>query len=176
MKYAISKPNLGEDKTCKIIFKKIFEAVQEIHQNGIFHLDIKLENVLLDKNYEPKLSDFGLAEISDKCDENGKLNFFVGTPYYCSPQIQERKPYDGTKVDIYSLGILLFVLALGKFPYNDKKEFKIFNKLIKSNQQKELKKYINDKIKKKKFQKLFKIYFWKWLNIMKNLEQPLKIY
>ena len=159
MKYAITKPNLGEEKTCKIIFKKILEAVQEIHQNGIFHLDIKLQNVLLDKNYEPKLSDFGLAEISDKCDENGKLNFFVGTPYYCSPQIQEREPYDGTKADIYSLGILLFVLALGKFPYNDEKEFKKFNKFTKSNQQKELKKYINDKIKKIKISETFQNLF-----------------
>ena len=120
-----------EEKKCiKFYFKKILEIVQEIHQNGIFHLDIKLQNILVKDNYEPILSDFGLSEKLENS-KNGKLLDNRGTPGFTSPQIDERLEYDGIQTDIYSLGISLFQLVVGILPFENSSKRKEFYDIIK---------------------------------------------
>ena len=83
-------------------------GLQSIHKENICHRDIKLENILLDENYNPKLCDFGLSDFN-----KGNLIESVGTINYAAPEILEQKPYNGFKIDIFSLGVTLLTLVTG---------------------------------------------------------------
>ena len=96
---------LGE-RCSKIIFKRILLGVQALHKAGIYHRDLKVDNIVLDKEYNPKICDFGLAT-----DEKGVLNDGIGTINYKPPQKFEGKDYNGIKADIFSLGCVLFALV-----------------------------------------------------------------
>ena len=116
----INEPNINFDELLvKLIFKKILKCVQYCHDNKIYHLDIKLGNILLDKNFKIKLADFGVSTEFNQ-DNNGfrpKLRKKVGTPIYMCPEIIEKREYDGIKVDIFSLGVVLFYLYTKKNPF-----------------------------------------------------------
>ena len=97
-----------ERKYAKFIFRKIVKGVQAIHESGFCHRDLKMENILLDEFFNPKICDFGLAtELKGKDGSRKKLSDLVGTPGHYAPEILERKLYDGIKVDIFCLGIIL---------------------------------------------------------------------
>ena len=100
---------LGEFKS-KAFFYKIVKAIQSIHQKGICHRDIKMENILLIENFTPKIGDFGNA-IENK----PNLNFYFGSRPYVAPEILKNVPYDGFAVDVFSLGVTLIYLTIG-FP------------------------------------------------------------
>ena len=98
----------------KVIFKKILEDIQYCHQKNICHLDIKIANILLNENFDPKIADFGLSqEIADSDGIPFKKIGFVGTPSYMCPQMLENVPYLGIDADIFSLGCILFNLVTG---------------------------------------------------------------
>ena len=99
-----------EEKYAKILFKKILKGVQEMHNNKICHTDIKLNNIVLDENFNPKLCDFGYVHSVDK---KKKLTKAFGTRGYCAPEAF-RKRYDGIKADIFSLGVSLLRIVTGK--------------------------------------------------------------
>ena len=128
------------EKYGKFIFNIILDVINEIHKIGFTHRDIKCENILLDKWFNIKIVDFGFATfLYDKKGEK-KFNNFLGTFCYAAPEICENKKYDGKKIDIYSLGILLFILVTGKYfllykitkEYYDKnnKNYKNYEKFI----------------------------------------------
>jgi serine/threonine protein kinase len=98
----------------KYIFDKILRAVQAIHGAGICHRDLKLENILLDQNYNPVICDFSLATNNNV----NALNDFVGYRSISSPQILNQQVYNGFKADIFSLGALLFNLVAGIKGFN----------------------------------------------------------
>ena len=108
------------EKISSKIFSKIVKALQYIHENNIAHCDIKPENILLDKNYSPKLSDFGFSQTFKGNEGDYMLHQFNGTDIYCAPET--RKAYitgfNGVKHDIFSLGVLLFVITIGSFPFD----------------------------------------------------------
>ena len=96
----------------KVIFAKILRGVLSFHNQGICHRDLKLENILLDENFNPKIADFGFAAY------NKKLKEFLGTDGYAAPEVYvKNKIYDGFKVDIFSLGVILFNLYTGNIPF-----------------------------------------------------------
>ena len=97
----------------KIIFHKILKGIQFCHQNNICHRDIKLENILLDENFNPKISDFGYA-----CYNESYLSDNIGTIQYKSPEISNSMKYDGFKADIFNLGEILFILVTGNLGFN----------------------------------------------------------
>jgi len=104
-----------KEKFCKIIFKKILEGIQFCHDNNYCHLDIKLNNILLDDKFNPIITDFGL---SLKLRKNGELRRFggkIGTKKYMCPQMFDREhcSYTGLDADIFALGVLLFILVTG---------------------------------------------------------------
>lgn len=81
---------------------------------NVVHRDIKLENILLDSNHNIKIIDFGFSIIIP---DDKKLKIFCGTPSYMSPEIVSKIEYVGSKADIWALGILLYVMLQGKFPF-----------------------------------------------------------
>ena len=113
----------------KLIFYKILKRIEFIHGNEIVHLDIKLENILLDEQYNLKISNF-TSSVKGERKKLENLKYHVGTKNYYSPQIffakEFKKPkikFNGFKNDIYSLGICLFILVTGKLPFQDYKEY-----------------------------------------------------
>ena len=97
-----------EEKYAKLFFKKILLGVQSFHNIGVYHLDLKVDNILLDDKYNPKICDFGLGS-----DDSGILVGYRGTKEYMPPQILEHKQYTGIKADIFCLGSLLFIIVTG---------------------------------------------------------------
>ncbi len=102
-------PTTGlEEDICKILFFKIFKAIKECHDSNICIRDIKLENILLDDKYNPILCDFGFGKISEN-----KITGQVGTFKYMAPEVLLDEPYSGFKVDIFNLGLTLYVSMTG---------------------------------------------------------------
>ena len=101
------------------LFIRIVKTVKYLHENNIVHCDLKPENILFDKYFNVKLNDFGFSQEFDG--KNGKvlLHRFNGTPIYSSPDVRlaSTKGFDGIKNDIFSLGVLLFVITIGDFPF-----------------------------------------------------------
>ena len=102
----------------KTIFKNILLAVHELHENNICHLDLKLENIMIDtKSGEIKLLDFGFADTTFAEGKERMITKFRGSIHYSSPEIVTNTPFDGKKADIWSLGVLFYVLIARHFPF-----------------------------------------------------------
>jgi len=99
----------------KKIFIQIVEITEFIHKKGIVHRDLKLENVMLKANHKVKIIDFGLCAIAP-CDS--MLDSFLGSVEYACPEILDRRPYNGCKAEVWSLGVMLFALLYGQFPFS----------------------------------------------------------
>uniref|UniRef100_A0A8C2EYA3 non-specific serine/threonine protein kinase n=1 Tax=Cyprinus carpio TaxID=7962 RepID=A0A8C2EYA3_CYPCA len=112
--YIQDKQRLSEEEA-RHFFRQITSAVQYCHKNGVVHRDLKLENILLDKDLNVKLADFGLSNryMRGQC-----LDTFCGSPLYASPEIVNGLPYHGPEVDCWSLGVLLYALVYGSMPFD----------------------------------------------------------
>jgi len=101
------------------LFLKIVLGVKFLHENDIAHCDLKPENILLDKYFNPKINDFGFSQKFNRKNGDYLLHKRSGTPIYSSPDVRLAftKGYDGIKNDIFSLGVLLFVITIGEFPF-----------------------------------------------------------
>ena len=108
------------ETTCKSIFKQIIGAINYCHSIKISHRDIKLENILIN-NKEVKLIDFGFAIANQT-----KSRTFCGTPSYMAPELVNRDEYSPFAVDIWALGVLLFAMLCGKFPFHEKHENSLY--------------------------------------------------
>jgi serine/threonine protein kinase len=115
-----------EDFWIRNCFRQICLGVQEIHHRGFVHRDIKPENILLDEGLNPKICDFGwAAPIS----EEAQRNTFCGTYEYIPPEIYENEFYD-QRIDVWSLGILLYEMYFQQSPFSSKSVFKIYRNII----------------------------------------------
>ena len=97
------------------IFYDLVKAVETCHKCGITHGDIKLENILLSSSFNIKLIDFGFAKRIDE----GLISSLTGTKGYAAPEcfITSAKEYEGIPSDIFSLGVVLFILVMGFYPF-----------------------------------------------------------
>jgi len=104
-----------KEQTARKYFKNMLDGVEYLHKKmSIVHRDLKLENLLLDESYmNVTITDFGLCDYID----DAPMRLFCGSPCYAAPELIQRIPYDGVKVDIWSLGILLYVMLFGMFPW-----------------------------------------------------------
>lgn len=96
------------------ILRKILSALAYLHSKRICHRDIKLENVLLDADLNPKLIDFGFSSFEN---EHASLTLFCGTPNYMSPEIVSKTPYSGAQSDSWAFGVLCYRVLVGNFPF-----------------------------------------------------------
>lgn len=125
----IEKTKAFQDQMARHIFTEILDGLQHMHESGYAHLDIKLENVYFDQDYVVKLADFDLSRQITSKDFSPRR---VGSVNYMAPEIQEDRGFNGVKVDIFSLGVLLFCLASGKLPFVSAKANDAWFKHIKS--------------------------------------------
>lgn len=114
--YIITHGKMTEEQAQKF-FLQLLSAVSYCHENGIVHRDLKIENVLIDTNGDVKLVDFGLSNFFDPSD---KLKTFCGSLYFAAPELLRGIVYTGPEIDVWSLGIILYVLVCGKVPFDDK--------------------------------------------------------
>ncbi|XP_075462718.1 serine/threonine-protein kinase SIK3 [Ascaphus truei] len=103
------------EKEARRKFKQIVAAVHFCHCRNIVHRDLKAENLLLDANLNIKIADFG---FSNRFTPGQLLKTWCGSPPYAAPELFEGKEYDGPKVDIWSLGVVLYVLVCGALPFD----------------------------------------------------------
>ncbi|OMJ84280.1 hypothetical protein SteCoe_14624 [Stentor coeruleus] len=121
----ILKKKKMHEKQVMHFARSFFEVLEYIHSKGIIHRDLKLENILMTSNIEDsefKLADFGLACYIDKSFKSKS-----GSPGYMAPEILRGSPYS-TKVDIFSAGIIIFILLTGTSPFVDTTTQKIIEK------------------------------------------------
>lgn len=103
---------LREDEARRY-FQQLINAVDYCHSRGVFHRDLKPENLLLDSHGVLKVSDFGLSALSQQLQGDGLLHTACGTPNYVAPEVLKDKGYDGTASDVWSCGVILYVLMAG---------------------------------------------------------------
>lgn len=119
--YVCKKRYLNEDEA-GLLFNQLINAVDYLHKNGIVHRDLKLENVLLDKDGNILLTDFGFASWIKKSNGNANSNYFktsCGSPCYAAPELVISGSYDGPTADIWSCGVILFAMLAGYLPFDD---------------------------------------------------------
>ncbi|KAL8036792.1 hypothetical protein ABFX02_12G181600 [Erythranthe guttata] len=126
----IAKGRFSED-LCRKYFQQLISAVDYCHSHGVFHRDLKPENLLLDENWDLKVTDFGLSAVTDQIQSDGLLHTLCGTPAYVAPEILAKKGYDGAKVDVWSCGVILYVLNAGYLPFNDTNLMAMYRKIYK---------------------------------------------
>ncbi|CAI0476023.1 unnamed protein product [Linum tenue] len=126
----VAKGRLKED-VARRYFQQLVSAVAFCHARGVFHRDLKPENLLLDENGNLKVSDFGLSAVADQIRQDGLFHTFCGTPAYVAPEVLARKGYDAAKVDIWSCGVILFVLMAGYLPFHDQNIMLMYKKIYK---------------------------------------------
>lgn len=115
----LKRHKLTEHET-KVLFKSIVDGVLYCHKNGVTHRDLKLENILLSDENEPIVTDFGFARyIGAATDQRTRSRTFCGSYAYVAPEILQGIPYDGMASDVWSLGVVLYTLVCGRFPFDD---------------------------------------------------------
>lgn len=115
------------------IFHKLFYGISHIHDKGYVHLDIKPDNILITKEMDLKIGDFGLSQPSKGEDGNGIFSKRrCGTKSFWSPEIALGFEYNGEQADLYSLAIMLFIIIFGCRPFREiKTDDPLFMKLLK---------------------------------------------
>ena len=145
MNLLIKKDILTEDEA-RFYIAELILSIESIHKLDCIHRDIKPDNILIDKNGHIKLSDFGLAKISEKLFENNNNNLTgcrngkeiyrheknyscVGTAYYVAPEVLIKKGY-GPEVDWWSVGVIFFEMLVGYAPFCSKETSEVCHKIL----------------------------------------------
>uniref|UniRef100_A0A0D9UY34 non-specific serine/threonine protein kinase n=1 Tax=Leersia perrieri TaxID=77586 RepID=A0A0D9UY34_9ORYZ len=110
-------------------FQQLVSAVAFCHARGVFHRDIKPENLLVDGAGDLKVSDFGLSAVADQMRHDGLFHTFCGTPAYVAPEVVSRRGYAAAMADLWSCGVVLFVLVAGYLPFQDRNLVGMYRKI-----------------------------------------------
>lgn len=113
--FLVSKGRLPPQEALKY-FREVIYGIDYCHRFNICHRDLKPENLLLDTNQRIKVADFGMAAMEI---DQGMLETSCGSPHYASPEIVAGKLYHGAASDIWSCGVVLYALLVGRLPFDD---------------------------------------------------------
>ncbi|XP_021713660.1 CBL-interacting protein kinase 2-like [Chenopodium quinoa] len=127
----VARGRLKED-IARWIFQQLISAMDVCHRGGVYHRDLKLENLLIDEDGGLKVSDFGLSALADSRQQDGLLHTMCGTPAYVAPEVINRRGYDGAKADIWSCGVILYVLLAGHLPFQDTNLIEMYKKITRA--------------------------------------------
>ncbi|XP_049319620.1 testis-specific serine/threonine-protein kinase 6-like [Astyanax mexicanus] len=111
--------------TARRWFSQLVSALDYMHEQDIVHHDLKCDNILVTEDCNVKITDFGLSCVTKGYPE--LCNTFCGTLGYISPEVHNREAYDGKKSDVWSLGIVLYVMVTGKLPSCSRKKKELAN-------------------------------------------------
>eukprot|EP00918_Siedleckia_nematoides_P023942 GHVU01051651.1.p1 GENE.GHVU01051651.1~~GHVU01051651.1.p1 ORF type:complete len:584 (-),score=65.06 GHVU01051651.1:124-1875(-) len=110
-------PGLPETEARRL-FKEICSAIAHCHKNGVVHRDLKCENILLDKENRVRVSDFGFSMVLPN--KRSLLETACGSFSYAAPEVVMGRKYDGVQADIWSIGVILFAMVVGRLPWFEK--------------------------------------------------------
>ncbi|KAJ1727881.1 hypothetical protein LPJ61_004342, partial [Coemansia biformis] len=108
------------------LFRQIVSAVDYMHQNCVIHRDLKMENVMMDRDNRVRLIDFGFANTFEW---DKQLDTFCGSPFYAAPEMVNGIKYTGPEVDIWSMGVILFFMLCGRTPFEGECLKEIYDKI-----------------------------------------------
>ncbi|KAG8370595.1 hypothetical protein BUALT_Bualt14G0133400 [Buddleja alternifolia] len=129
-----SKGKLPEAQGRKL-FQQLIDGVTYCHNKGVFHRDLKLENVLIDAQGNIKITDFGLSALPQHFRDDGLLHTTCGSPNYVAPEVLSNRGYDGATSDIWSCGVILYVILTGYLPFDDRNLAVLYQKIFKGDSQ-----------------------------------------
>lgn len=105
-----------DEPTARRYFHQLIAGMYYCHSKGFAHRDLKPENLLLDANGTLKISDFGLSNLQ----QDVLLQTICGTPNYVAPEVLMERGYNGLSADIWSCGVVLYVMLAGRLPFEDR--------------------------------------------------------
>ncbi|KAG8936116.1 Protein kinase [Tulasnella sp. 418] len=123
--YIVEHGKMSES-AARRFFQQIMTAISYSHALKIVHRDLKPENVLLDENLNVKIVDFGLSNIMTDGDF---LKTSCGSPNYAAPEVISGKLYAGPEIDVWSCGVILYVMLCGRLPFEDENVPNLFHKI-----------------------------------------------
>lgn len=127
--YLVKRGRCNDDEARKF-FQQIICAVEYCHRHKIVHRDLKPENLLIDSEKNVKIADFGLSNIMT---DGNFLKTSCGSPNYAAPEVISGKLYAGPEVDVWSCGVILYVLLVGRLPFDDDYIPALFKKIAAGN-------------------------------------------
>uniref|UniRef100_A0A0A8Y4C5 non-specific serine/threonine protein kinase n=1 Tax=Arundo donax TaxID=35708 RepID=A0A0A8Y4C5_ARUDO len=130
----VARGRLTEDHARRY-FQQLVAAVAFCHTRGVAHRDLKPENLLLDEECRLKVTDFGLAALPEQLRHDGLLHTQCGTPAYVAPEVLRKRGYDGARADVWSCGVVLYVLLCGFLPFQHDNYAKMYQKIFKAEYQ-----------------------------------------
>jgi serine/threonine protein kinase len=116
---------MGEDAG-RFFANQLLDSMEYMQVNKVSHRDLKLENILIDDDLNLKIADFGFAVYKNI----EHLKSYRGTMTYMAPEIKEGKTYNGNQVDLFSFGVILFIIVQGIFPFKEARTEEFFYNLI----------------------------------------------
>ncbi|CAG9467583.1 unnamed protein product [Pedinophyceae sp. YPF-701] len=125
----IAKAGRFSEEEARYFFQQLANGVAYCHKSGVCHRDLKLENTLLDGSPRPKVKicDFGYSKsaLNDSVPKST-----VGTPAYIAPEVLKKNAYSGETADVWSMGVTLYVMLVGAYPFEDPSDPRNFRKTI----------------------------------------------
>ncbi len=126
--HIVAHGRMSEDKARRF-FQQLISGVEYSHRLKIVHRDLKPENVLLDEDLNVKIGDFGLSSVISDGDF---LTTSCGSPNYAAPEVIRGGIYAGPEIDVWSSGVILYVMLCGRLPFEDDNVHVLFNKITRN--------------------------------------------
>ena len=120
-----------KEPKARTLIRQMLKSVKYLHSKGISHRDIKPENFLFEnksKSSQIKLIDFGLSKCYKNNGFDKKMSSIVGTAYYAAPEVL--KGHYGPECDVWSIGVIMYLLLSGSHPFEGKSNREIFRKIL----------------------------------------------